>query len=283
MSERSPRVAVEAAWEERIARARQLADERSPAAEILTFYAALADCQQSLLSGSSGPRNRARNFVDAVDLDSAVAAVPGFLDWLERAAPPQLARPATGADRRTRVDWHDLMRERLAGDHPDAEEADIVRTFVVEAVLQPFAEEAATARRDAPSSRRPDSTRLSALGVRCPMCGGLPAVASLREEGQGSKRTLACALCLTEWDFVRVRCASCGEERSDAQPIFTADAALPHARIDACDTCQTYVKTIDLTKNGLAVPLVDDLASVPLDLWARERGYRRLRANLLRL
>jgi len=186
---------------------------------MLTFYAALADVQRSLLSGSSGPRNRAGTFVDSVDLDSAVAAVPGFLDWLERAAPPPLARPEIGVDRRAGGDWNDLMRERLAGDRADAEESEIVRTFVIEAVLQPFAEEAATARRDDAPARGPDSSRLGALAARCPICGGLPAVASLREEGQGSKRTLVCALCFTEWDYVRVRCASCGEERSDALPI----------------------------------------------------------------
>jgi formate dehydrogenase maturation protein FdhE len=44
-----------------------------------------------------------------------------------------------------------------------------------------------------------------------------------------------------------------------------------------------YVKTIDLTLDGQAVPVVDDVASVPLDLWARDAGYVRLRPNLLRL
>ena len=42
-------------------------------------------------------------------------------------------------------------------------------------------------------------------------------------------------------------------------------------------------ETIDLTKDGLAVPIVDDIATVSLDLWAHERGYERLRPNLLRL
>ena len=65
-------------------------------------------------------------------------------------------------------------------------------------------------------------------------------------------------------------------------PVYTADTQA-HARIDACDTCRTYIKTIDLTKDGLAVPAVDDLATLPLDLWARERGYRRLYPNLLRI
>src|ERR1700694_2572092 len=35
------------------------------------------------------------------------------------------------------------------------------------------------------------------------------------------------------------------------------------------------------TKNGLAEPLIDELASVPLDLWAQEHGYAKLHPNLL--
>jgi len=35
---------------------------------------------------------------------------------------------------------------------------------------------------------------------------------------------------------------------------------------------KTYSKTGDLTKNGLTEPRVDESASAPLDLWARERG-----------
>ena len=76
-------------------------------------------------------------------------------------------------------------------------------------------------------------------------------------------------------------CPACDEQRFDALPVYTADA-FSHVRIDACDSCKRYLKTVDLTKNGLAVPLVDDLASVALDLWAHEQGYRRLRTNLLR-
>jgi formate dehydrogenase maturation protein FdhE len=40
-------------------------------------------------------------------------------------------------------------------------------------------------------------------------------------------------------------------------------------RVDVCDTCHSYLKSIDLTKTGLAVPVVDELATMPLDLWAR--------------
>jgi FdhE protein len=38
-----------------------------------------------------------------------------------------------------------------------------------------------------------------------------------------------------------------------------------------------------LTKDGLAVPCVDDIASVSLDLWARGQGYSRVKRNLLQL
>lgn len=54
-------------------------------------------------------------------------------------------------------------------------------------------------------------------------------------------------------------------------------------RVEACDTCHCYIKTIDLTKDGRAVSVVDELAAIPLSLWARENGYVKVRANLLGL
>jgi formate dehydrogenase maturation protein FdhE len=41
------------------------------------------------------------------------------------------------------------------------------------------------------------------------------------------------------------------------------------------------MKTVDLTKDGHAVPLVDELAFIPLDLWASEHGYEKIHPNLL--
>jgi FdhE protein len=76
-------------------------------------------------------------------------------------------------------------------------------------------------------------------------------------------------------------CAGCGEQRFESLPVFTAEQ-FPHVRIEACDTCRTYLKTIDLTKDGRAIPVVDDIASLSLDLWAQDRGYTRLRPSLVR-
>jgi FdhE protein len=54
-------------------------------------------------------------------------------------------------------------------------------------------------------------------------------------------------------------------------------------RVECCDTCRNYIKTVDLTRNGLADPVVDEIASIPLDLWAQKQGYTKLQVNLMLL
>ena len=115
----------------------------------------------------------------------------------------------------------------------------------------------------------------------CPHCTA-PVVSLLREAGHGARRSQFCGVCLTESPAPRLGCTSCGEQRVEALPVFRSEDTEP-ARIDACDTCRAYMKTIDLTRDGTACPIADDLATVSLDLWAREHGYHRVRPNLLRL
>jgi formate dehydrogenase maturation protein FdhE len=62
--------------------------------------------------------------------------------------------------------------------------------------------------------------------------------------------------------------------------VYVAEQ-FPHVRVESCDTCQHYLRTIDLTKDGNAVPEADDLAAIPLTLWAQEHGYLRIHTNLL--
>jgi formate dehydrogenase accessory protein FdhE len=116
----------------------------------------------------------------------------------------------------------------------------------------------------------------------CPCCGGLPVAAVLRPEGEGGKRYLLCSLCLTEWEFRRMLCPHCGEEKHDKLPIYTA-GEFPHIRVEACDSCRHYLKAIDLTVDGRAVPEVDEMAAVVLDLWAAEQGYTKIALNLFEL
>ncbi len=109
---------------------------------------------------------------------------------------------------------------------------------------------------------------------------GKPQVGVLRQEGDGAKRFLICSLCSTEWAYGRIVCPACGEETVDKLAIYTANQ-FNHVRVEGCDTCGHYIKTIDLTKNGLAVPVVDELATIPLNIWAHEHGYVKMQTNFL--
>ncbi len=62
-------------------------------------------------------------------------------------------------------------------------------------------------------------------------------------------------------------------------PAYTTDRH-PAVRIEACATCRAYVKSIDLTVDARAIPEVDDLLSLSLDVWATDRGYSRLEPGL---
>jgi FdhE protein len=260
-------VSSDARWDQRSARARTLAAEHPAAHHALTFYAALAAYQKSLVSERAA----------VVDVDPVLAAIPDFLTWRSGEAPAPLAAAAVemlGSDlvSCTLVLFWRHLQERTSVQET---RSDPNVRFVAEALLQPFAEQWTRHETTPPAER-------SVTPARCPNCASLPVLAVLREEGHGAKRTLLCSLCFTEWDYRRILCPHCGEQQFDALPVYTAEQ-FEYVRIEACTSCQRYIKTIDLTKNGLAVPPVDDIASVSLDLWAREQGYVRIRENLLAL
>ena len=52
-------------------------------------------------------------------------------------------------------------------------------------------------------------------------------------------------------------------------------------RVEACNSCHTYIKVADLRAEGLLPPVVDELASVELDLWCKEQGLTKNQPNLL--
>ncbi len=117
----------------------------------------------------------------------------------------------------------------------------------------------------------------------CFACGGPPQVAVIRDLPDAlGRRSLTCSMCATEWRFRRLTCPNCGETDADKLPVHTAES-IAHVRVDACTTCSRYIKTVDLRKNGTAVPLVDELAAVELDIWAQEQGLTKLRVNVLGL
>ena len=272
-----PSATAQSTWDARIARARELASIRPAARDLLLFYAVLAEHQRTL--SASAP--------DAGTFDIAIVikAIPGFLDWLRSAGKGDLAESVdvdrvASALKQNSNDSRSLPPE--GGSHPSERvasgfsrkaasgAANSAEEFVLECLLQAFADH----REDG------DSPPSASIPMRCPRCTAAPVAAVLREEGHGAQRSLLCAVCLREWECLRIVCPACGEEEFDKLPVYTAEQ-FTHVRIDACDRCHHYLKTIDLTKDGLAVPCVDDIASVALDLWARERGYTRIRNNVL--
>jgi FdhE protein len=115
----------------------------------------------------------------------------------------------------------------------------------------------------------------------CSFCGGGPWVASrvAAPGSDGAQRILHCALCASSWQVSRVKCPACEEGDPVKLPTFSVPE-YPSARIEACESCGGYVKSIDLTADARGIPEVDDLASVSLDLWALENGFERLEPGL---
>ena len=148
----------------------------------------------------------------------------------------------------------DLIRRSAPKASGAVDGADPMHAFYARVIAQAEAEARA---RTAPPA--------AGVQPQCPLCGEKPVAAVLRPEGDGAKRFLLCSLCFTEWEFRRLLCPNCGEEDPAKLAIYTAEE-FPHVRVEACESCKVYLKAVDLTKNGLAVPEVDEIASVVLDL-----------------
>ena len=108
----------------------------------------------------------------------------------------------------------------------------------------------------------------------CPICGHEPIMAKLeREEG---RRILQCSLCNTEWAFRRLMCPFCLNDNQDTLRFFFVDEESPY-RVDVCDSCKRYIKTVDERKmeEGQEVILtIENIATIFLDILAVEEGYQ---------
>ena len=257
-------------WQQRIWRAEQLAAQHPFAAEILGFYIHVARFQQDLHQqlGRASAKGGLGSLPSVPDAPELLASLPAFLSLVEEKGPARFAQVARDLRNSPPVSWPDLLSRcwSTTGEPPDAPQE-----FLALVVLQPYAE----------FVRSRAGLQLDGYTYAiCPFCNRKAALGVLRPQGDGARRNLVCGFCLCEWEFRRIVCAGCGQEDQAKLPVYTAEQ-FPHMRVECCDVCHTYIKSVDLAKNGLADPLVDELASVPLDLWAQEHGYAKLRPNLL--
>ena len=115
----------------------------------------------------------------------------------------------------------------------------------------------------------------------CAGCGHAPQLVVRRPVGDGSELRLMCSLCLAPRPFPRSQCPACGESVGKRIAYYGAGDEFPHLSVRACESCRRYLVQVDLMKEPKAVPDIDEMAALPLDVWATGQGLRKLYPNLL--
>ena len=261
----------------RIKRAELLSARHPFAAKILDFYAHVARFQKDFYEQL--PKHWGKQPIAPPDgdlrtelnLPVVLNSFGAFLSLIESNAPGPLAARARQLRMQGETRCAQLLTEYWKAGLLESSSVDQLDEFLARAFFQPYGEFIVAA-------MLPPVLPMTVC--RCPRCNALPLLGVLRPEGDGGKRFLQCAFCSQEWEFRRILCAHCGEEKESQLPVYVAEA-FPHIRVECCDTCKRYLRTIDLTRDGNAIPMVDDLAAIPLRLWADENGYERIQDNLL--
>ena len=277
---------IDARWQPRARRAHRLIEERPHTAALLGFYVALLELQTAA--------------VGAVELDASLAAVTAsdgapllrferlpldvwsvpfheFCRQMPEVAPPPIVVAAQALAHAAAYHRAEVLLGGLsAGDVTGTASAVGVDpgplAFLGRAFLSPLAERLAESAR--PGDQDPRAST-------CPTCGWPAQVSKLEDEtGAEGNRRLICAFCATDWVFPRSVCVQCGTT-GDEGLEFHADETLTYVRVEACRSCRHYLKTVDRRVLGLAEPLVEDLATPELDLWAAEQGREKRVPNLL--
>jgi formate dehydrogenase maturation protein FdhE len=263
----APRGEIEATFEKRAARAFALARESQTAAEPLRFATGLYRAQGRLAATILG--SHAQSALSGRlehDADRVLESAGDLLRYIAEQAPGNMAEEARARGQQDRSSLRSILLAFWSADPSSFED------YLSRAMLRPYVEVLA---------------RLGIVPDRphrrggCPFCGGGPWISARRSEGamDGSRRLLGCALCGGEWPLNRIYCPACAEEDPARLPSFQSDA-YRSVRIEACETCHRYVKSIDLADDARPIPEVDDLASISMDLWAAEQGWTRIEQGL---
>lgn len=114
----------------------------------------------------------------------------------------------------------------------------------------------------------------------CPVCGSLPSIGILGGDRDGGM-SLVCSLCETQWDFRRLHCPFCGNDNHEWLGYLVTESDEGY-RINYCDKCKLYLKVVDVRKKGNGYSYqIEDILTIPLDILAQEKGYKRLSPNPL--
>jgi FdhE protein len=108
----------------------------------------------------------------------------------------------------------------------------------------------------------------------CPTCGAWPAFAETR--GIERSRYLRCGRCGAEWQAHALFCCFCSNSDHKELGSLVPEKGGSSGSVDICNRCRGYLKTFTKLQGSAATRIMlDDLASVDLDIAALEQGFKR--------
>jgi formate dehydrogenase maturation protein FdhE len=107
-------------------------------------------------------------------------------------------------------------------------------------------------------------------GGTCPLCAGEPDFAVITP---AADRVLICGRCSARWHFHQITCPFCSNADKSRMTSFASRDG--QYRLYACDVCERYLKAFDARRASRPVmPVVDAVATLPLDAAAMQKGYK---------
>jgi FdhE protein len=108
----------------------------------------------------------------------------------------------------------------------------------------------------------------------CPVCASWPAFAEVR--GIDRHRYLRCGRCGADWHGEVLRCSFCRNLDHEQMTTLVPEQQGTRGVIEACRRCRSYIKAFTKLQGTPPVAVIlEDLASVDLDIAAVEQGYAR--------
>lgn len=268
-------------WAARTQRAEELRERHPFAAELLTLYLALAPVQEHVwrtIRESPPPPEQLARW-------AATRVLPGVVEATVAAGPATLGEAVVSRFGDPAID--NTLAGWLAG-----AELDPVDRYLARVSLSPALE--------ALGERAGDvCTPEEGAHELCPNCGGRPQLSVVADSGEPlvtGRRSLLCSRCSSSWDYTRSSCPACGESDEARLLVYAerwggpvsggngdgaGEAVFPNLRVAGCESCRRYLLEVDLGRDGRAVPEVDELAAVPLDLYAADQDLTKVTPNLM--
>jgi FdhE protein len=103
----------------------------------------------------------------------------------------------------------------------------------------------------------------------CPVCGSAPLIGKFR--GEDGLWLVECSLCHTLWNLQRAMCPFCDRSAGHLEYLYLEDE--PGRRVQYCESCKTYLKTVDVRDGQREVLLpLEDIVTSELDAAALDEG-----------